>query len=203
MRIVQPAVPGGDVLPPLLSAAEFSAGTSGKIPANDPRLEALLAGASAAVRNYCGWHIAPVVEDDYTLDYDGGSLLILRTLRLVDVVSLSVQGQSVDVEGLEWSHNGEVRLLRKWQQSGRPFAGFRAIEATIQHGYDLDAVADLNAVVQQVVGNAISSPLGATREQAGAVSVSWATTAPGVSGGISLLDRDFTILNHYKLPGGA
>ena len=82
-------------------------------------------------------------------------------------------------------------------------ARFRAVQAKIQHGYDLDAVADLKAVVQQVVGNAISSPLGATREQAGAVSVSWATTAPGVSGGISLLERDYAIVDQYRLPKGA
>ena len=77
------------------------------------------------------------------------------------------------------------------------------MQIKVQHGFDLDAVADLKQVVQQVVGNAISSPLGATREQAGAVSVSWATTAPGVSGGLSLLERDLMILDRYKLPRGA
>lgn len=193
--MIQPAVLSGDVLPPLLSAREFSAGTGGQIPVDDPRLDALLSGASAAIRRYCGWHIAPVIEDDYTLDYEGGGLLVLRTLALRGIESLTVGGRAADVDSLEWSENGEIRMLFHAP------AWFRAVQAKIQHGYDLDAVADLKAVVQQVVGNAISSPLGATREQAGAVSVSWATTAPGVSGGISLLERDLAIVDQYKLPG--
>lgn len=205
MQIIDPSEPSGVVLPSLLSSEEFAAGTGGKISAVDPRLAPLLAGASAAIRRYCGWHIAPVIEDEYTLDYDGGSIVTLQTLRLVDVRALKVGDHEYSAEelaSLKWSHNGEIAF----PNPGRgmyPGAGFRAIKTTIQHGYDLADVPDLKQIVQQVVGNAIASPLGATREQAGQVSIQWSTTAPGVSGGISLLERDYAILDQYRLPGGA
>jgi hypothetical protein len=43
--------------------------------------------------------------------------------------------------------------------------------------------------------------MGATREQAGIYAASWATTAPGVSGGMSLLARDTAVLDTYRLAG--
>lgn len=193
-------VPDDTALPPLVSAQEFSDGTGGRVAPTDSRLEPMLRGASAAVRRYCRWHIAPVVDESMVLDHDGGALITLPTLRLIDVLELSVSGREYDADALDrlkWSHNGEIAL----PSPGRgvyPGAGFRAISATIRHGFD--APADVKQIVQQVVGNAISSPLGATREQAGQVSVSWATTAPGVSGGISLLERDFAVLDLYRLP---
>ena len=205
MRVIQPAVLDGDALPPLLSPSEFSIGTKGAIKFSDPRLPALLDGASAAIRRYCGWHIAPLIEDVYTLDYDGGSIVTLQTLRLVDVLALKVWDHEYSAEelaSLKWSHNGEIAF----PHPGRgmyPGAGFRAINVAMQHGFDLDAVADVKQIVQQVVGNAIASPMGATKEQAGQVAISWSTTAPGVSGGISLLERDYAVLNQYKLPGRA
>lgn len=181
-------------IPPLLSVSEFSVGTGGRVAISDPRVSGLLDGASTAVRRYCGWHVAGVIEQSFRGDYDGGRLIVLPTLRMVDLLAFKIHGQAVPVSEVEWSHNGEIRL------NGCFAPGFRCVEVTIRHGFD-DAGA-LGQVVQQVVGNAISSPLGATREQAGAVSVSWATTAPGVSGGISLLERDYAILDHYRLPRG-
>lgn len=176
-----------------MSVADFTSGTGGRIPENDPRVETLLAGASAAVRRYCKWHVTPVVDETMVLDWDGADLLVLPTLRLVDLRSVSVSGVSLDLDQVEWSHNGELRI-----PAGKP--GFRSITVTMRHGFD--GAEDLVQVVQQIVANALASPLGATREQAGQVSVSWATTAPGVSGGISLLQRDLDILNLYRLPLG-
>lgn len=187
-------------LPPILSAAEFAASTGGRIASDDTRLEPLLAGASAAIRRYCRWHVTPVVDESMILDHDGGPIVALPTLRLIDVTALAIHGTEytpAELDELKWSHNGEIALPSPGRGM-RPGAGFRAIAATIRHGFD-DAV-DVKQIIQQIVGNAISSPLGATREQAGQVSISWATTAPGVSGGISLLQRDLDILNLYRLP---
>ena len=183
------------MLAPLLTAADFSTATRGAIPANDPRLDLLLAGASSAIRRYCGWHVAPVVDDVLTLDRPGGDLLILPTLRVERLDAVTVLGEPLDIDAVEWSANGEVR--GRWPER------FRSIVVSLAHGFDPDAASDIRQVVQQVVGNAIASPLGATREQAGQVAVQWSTTAPGVSGGLSLLERDLAVLNTYRLPGGA
>lgn len=179
------------IYPALLTPLEFSAGTGGKIAASDPRLPAMLEGATSAIRNYCGWHVAPLVTEPMVLDGPGGQLLTLPTLRLAAVTSLSIAGEAVDLTDLEWSASGEV-WRSCWPKR------FRSVEITVSHGFD--SAPDLVQVVQQVVANAITSPLGATREQAGPFAVSWATTAPGVSGGLSLLQRDLATLTLYRLP---
>ncbi len=180
----------------LLTADEFSAGTNGKISASDPRVQPLLDGASAAIRRYCGWHITPVLTETITLDGPGGSILMLPTLNLISVVSFTERGTAANVSELEWSAKGMVR-----RRHSRWTTRFRGLTVEMEHGYE-DAP-DVKAIVQQVVANAISSPMGATREQAGQVSISWATTAPGVSGGLSLLERDYAVLDLYRLPKAA
>ena len=181
-------------LSPFLTADAFSKGTNGLIAATDDRVMPLLEGASAAVRRYCGWHVAPVVTETVTMDGDGGSVLMLPSLRVVSVVSVSVEGRVLDEDEYDWYEKGMVEL-----RGGRWSRRFRSIVVEMEHGFD--AAPDVAQVVQQVVANAISSALGATREQAGQVSISWSLTAPNVAGGISLLDRDLSTLDMYRLPG--
>ena len=177
--------------PPILTAEQFSTGTNGLVPVNDPRLPLLLGGATSAIRRYCGWHVTPEAPETFTLDGEGGQILSLPTLRLVDVFSVLECGRIVDPGEYEWSTNGELRKLSGWT------GVWRGITVICQHGFDAP---DLAQVVQQIVANALASPLGVTREQAGQVSVAWSSTAPGVSGGISLLERDLNVLNQYRLP---
>jgi hypothetical protein len=185
--------------PALLTPAEFSAGTDGKIAQDDPRVQPLLNGATRGIRRYCGWHVAPEHADTLTLDGPGGVLLQPRTLRIKTLTSITERlgGNTielVDDVDFEWSENGEIRRLNGWWTTR-----YRAITLAMTHGFE-DAP-DLVQIIQQVVANACASPLGATREQAGQLSVQWATTAPGVSGGLSLLERDLAVLDSYRIVG--
>lgn len=182
-------------LPPLVTPEEFSAWTGGKVPPGDPRLVPLLAGASAGVRRWCGWHIAPVLEETLTGDGPAGRLLLLPTGRLLSVLSGSNAGAAVDVDALDFSRAGMVELSGGGSWSGR----LGAVSLRVRHGYDVADVADVAQIIKQVTANALASPMGATREQAGTVSVAWATTAPGVSGGLSLLQRDLDVLAAFKI----
>jgi hypothetical protein len=184
-------------LPPLVTPAEFSAWTGGKIPEADPRLEPLLLGASAGVRRWCGWHIAPVLEETLTGDGPAGRLLLLPTGRLLAVLEAVDAGTVLDVAGVDFSRSGMVELPRA---SGSWWSGrLGAVSVRVRHGFDLADVPDVAQIVKQLTANALASPMGATREQAGTVSVAWATTAPGVSGGLSLLQRDMDILAAFKI----
>lgn len=181
-------------LPALLTTAEFSTRTGNKIAADDPRIPGLIDGATKGVRRYCRWHVAPVITETRTFDGPGGNLLVLPSLHVVSVSRVVENGVAL-LEGVDfdWSENGEIlRLCRPWTHR------WRAIEVEFKHGFE--SAADLVQVIQQVVANAAASPLGATREQAGQVSISWGSTAPNVSGGMSLLQRDLAILDLYKLP---
>ncbi|QGH74496.1 head-to-tail adaptor [Arthrobacter phage Kuleana] len=191
--IIEPAVDAFR-LPAFVSADEFSAWTGGKIAASDPRVEPLLLGASAGIRRYVGWHIAPVLEETLVGDGPGGSLLSLPTGRLVSVVSVENGGYPVALTDVFQSKHGMLELRTGWWSSR-----FSAVTVRVQHGYDLADVEDVKQIVKQVTANALASPLGATREQAGTVSISWATTAPGVAGGLSLLQRDLEVLAPFKI----
>lgn len=177
------------------TAQELSAYTMGLIPADDPRSESLLNGATKAIQNYCGWDIAPAA--DVTVVLDGAvDVLYLPSLKVNSITSLTISGTVVDISDLEWSRvTGNVRL-----RNHMAFPDvWGSIEVKFNSGYT-EVPEDLKQIVMQVSSIAMSSPTGATREQAGQVSMQWATTAPGVAGGLSLLDRDFQTINHYKLP---
>lgn len=182
-------------LPPLVSAEEFSAWTRGKVSATDPRVDPLLRGASAGIRRWVRWHIAPVLEETLTGDGPGGRLLLLPTGRLLDVLSATNAGYAVDVANLAFSERGMVEFTEGSAWSAR----LGSVSVRVRHGWDLADVSDVAQIVKQVTANALASPMGATREQAGSVSVSWAVTAPGVAGGLSLLQRDLDILSAFKI----
>lgn len=181
--------------PPLVTPAELSKASKGAVAENDPRLPALLAGASAGIRRYCGWHVTPNLTEALVADGSGGEVQTLKTLHLTAVESITEKGRDtplVEDVDFEWSQVGSLRRLNGcWTHR------YRGVTATIEHGFPV--ADDVKQIVVQVVSVALSSPLGATREQAGALSVSWATTAPGVAGGMALLERDLAILDQYRI----
>lgn len=182
-------------LPPLVTGDAIEAWTQGEIAADDPRLSLLIAGASGAIRRHCGWHIAPVVRDTLrvTVPYGGGALDVLApTLRLRNVTAVRIDGREVDRPAFD--ETGAV-----W--AGYVSHGPHVVEIDAEHGFHLSEVPDLAAIAVQVSVIAASSPKGATREQAGSVSVSWAQTGVNVSGGLTLMDRDLAIVDGYRIGG--
>lgn len=174
---------------PFATVAELAEYSQGKLSAGDPRLGDVLAGASHAIRRYCGWHVAPEMVEEFVLDGPGGRILALPTLRLVEVTAATDSGRALDVGALEWSHDGTVRGY--WHDR------FRGVKITARHGFE--SAPEIKQMVLAACSRALSSPSGATREQAGALSVSWATVAPGVSGGLALLAHELALLETYRL----
>ncbi|UDG78710.1 head-to-tail adaptor [Microbacterium phage IndyLu] len=173
--------------------AELSVYTKGAISPTDGRSQLILDGATEAIQHYAGWNIAPAEDVTVTLD-GGGHVLYLPSLKVNSVASVTVNG--TPTTDFEWSRRtGNLRL-----KAGGCFPdSWGGIVVTFNSGY-AETPKDLKNVVLQVASIALSSPTGATREQAGQVAMSWAVTAPGVSGGLSLLDRDLATVNLYRLP---
>lgn len=152
-----------------------------------------LAAAEAAVRAYCGWHIAPAMVEDLVLDGTGTRSLFLKTLKLRNVVSAEVSGEVVDVATLEWSEAGFVRAPGIFPDR------LRSVRLTVEHGFD--AVPDVAQIIRDIAARADAAPGGVVREQAGAVSITNSLTATGVSGGVVLMDHERRMLDKYRLPG--
>lgn len=180
--------------------AELSAYTKGLIAADDPRSSLILEGATKAIQRIAGWHISPSQSETIRLDGSGlGDMLQLPSLYVTDVTSITLGGRSVlsptVVTDFDWSVNGNIsRPGYHWPE------GLGNISVTFTHGYPDEEIADLKQIILQVSSHALSSPTGATREQAGQVSMQWATTAPGVAGGLSLLARDLAVVASYTIP---
>ncbi|RDI13453.1 hypothetical protein DEU38_13428 [Rhodococcus sp. AG1013] len=138
--------------------------------------------ANGAVRSYCGWHVAPVVEETVIVDGHGGTILDLPTLRLVSIEEVQVQGAVV--EDVEWSADGTLR--GQWPDR------WRSIEVRMRHGFD--APADLLGVVLDAAARAVNSELGGQAETIGPFSFS------ASEGSTALFAHEVAVLNRYKLP---
>lgn len=161
----------------------------------DGEEEAIVRQAQSAIRRYCGWHIAPVVMETLTLDGPGGRHLWLPSLRVNDIVSVTNAGTSVDLTtGLDWSASGYLEL-RSGCWSHRP----RQIVVELNHGF-ADIPGELVEAVVSVASRAASSPAGAVEESTGPFRAKWSAVAPGVAGGIALLQHERDMLDLYKLP---
>lgn len=176
-----------DELPPMVSVGEFRS-LFPDFAATDDQIEAVLASTSAAIRDYCGWHVAPKLQCTYTGEGEG-TLLILPAMGMSSVDSLEVAGD--EVHDYEWKANGLLRLVsscfpKRW----------RSVVCTYTAGFSGASVAQ---VVAQIASNALVGAAGVSSETAGGVSISYNRTADGVSGGVSLLPRDLEMLQTYRL----
>lgn len=117
----------GNIVP-----ADVATFTLGRLAADDPRVAQLLAEVLADVRAFCGWHVAPVLTSCLTLDGPGSPLLVLPTLRMINLVSVTEDDVALDVSTLAWSSRGLVR-----KKSGGGWSGqFSSITVVFEHGVD-------------------------------------------------------------------
>ncbi|AZS11706.1 head-to-tail adaptor [Arthrobacter phage Maja] len=105
-------------LEPMATAGDLAGFNGG--PFADP----VVASAGESIRDECGWHIAPVATT--VMKFRGeGSMILLPTLRLMDVTSVRDSDGNL-VAGVEWLQNGILEC------SG----GFPPyVEVTFMHGY--------------------------------------------------------------------
>ncbi|QDQ97977.1 hypothetical protein [Tomitella fengzijianii] len=182
-------------LPPIISADELADLTGGEVDADD-HTRRQLAAITTAIRNRCGWHIAPVITEDLTLDGPGGYDLALPTLRLEDIEQITDAGTTI--ESPEWSRLGNVRKPDRRPWSTR----YQGITATIRHGFD--APADLALLIAELVAQAVNAPAGtaSATEKFGPFSFTGAAATPGATfaiGGASLLAAQSAVLDRYRL----
>jgi hypothetical protein len=126
------------------------------------------AAANAAVRAYCGWHVAPVVTETVTLDGSGTNLMFLPTLHLVDLVSIVNDGETV--EDPEWSAVGVVR--------GTWTTKFRGVVATMEHGHTV-CPPEILAVLTEIATSDL--PGSATSLASGPYKVGFGSTGPNAA----------------------
>lgn len=178
-----------DELPDLITVSDFNAATNNRY-AGDARIETAIASASAAIRAFCGWHVAPVLDCSITLDGEAGDIW-LPTNALASVTSAKVGGEDVTVTGS--NRRGRVRLAHKTCGLGNVAIDYVA-------GYDVAACPDLmGVVVQRVMASVAMTTYGVSQETAGGVSISYSGSALSDLGSAFLPDSVKAALSTYRL----
>lgn len=160
--------------------------------------------AMAAVRAYCGWHIAPSREEMLILDGPGGNTLCLPSLHVTDIALITEVG--VDLDGTldySWSEAGIVR--RSWSTSinfGWTGAWWttelRGLSVDLTHGYDewpIELAGIINAGAQRITDN----PAGLKQQTVGPFSEQYGDrSSAGVGSWFDAADA--AVLARYRLP---
>lgn len=180
-------------LPALVAPAEIAAASGGRISATDPRLDALCQTVSAAIRDYCRWHVAPNLSCSCVTEV-GTRVISLPAKIVTSLDSISVAGEDIDVDDVEWRRSGQIRLGRCPRHRGR----WGAYEVTYHAGVDASVTPISQVAIQIALNNLVATP-GVRSESVGQVSLSYNLLSDGVSGGVQLLDRDKHMLAPYKL----
>lgn len=171
----------------MLDAYALADYTQGRLVADDPVAETVLAAALAEVRRWCGWHVTPERDDALVIDGPGSQVLRLPTLRLVALTEVTEDGTAVDVAGLEWSRLGLVR-----KTSGRfwtPRMG--GVAVTMTHGFD--GAEDFESAVLSVADRRSQGPAGIVTE------IGPFRFGDGRSADAAFTSAELSILEQYRL----
>jgi hypothetical protein len=154
-----------------------------------PQVQGVLAMASDAARSYCGWRIDRGT-DTFVLDGSGSPLLMLPTLRVVEVLSVTEAGSAVT--GWSVSAMGALRHPTCWG------SGLSSVEVIVDHGW-LEVPWDVQMVVCAAGYRLLNSGFDGSvqSERVGSYSVTYAT---GDGGGGGLTGAERRVLDRYRLP---
>lgn len=141
--------------------------------------EAAWLSACAAVRAYCGWHIAPAVTETLTLDGPGGTLLCLPSALVTSVASVTNDGTALDDP--EWSAHGMIRA-HCWTEK------FRGVVVELTHGYS-ECPPEILTVLTDMA--AATGRGGVSSVTSGSHQVSFEPASPD--------SRQRSVLDHYRL----
>ena len=190
-------------LDPLLSLTEFDAMTAYKY-SNDVRLPSLIKATSAAVRNYCGWHIAPAAAcllnerlyagNGRIKQVDTDLLIQLPATFVSDVTGIYIDGGEVSTFAVET--NGLLRAFNVGKLIDTKAPIIVVYNAGRDEGFD-----DVKELVANRVVHALSNSAGVSNETAGGVSVSYSSAWINGGGASAISDLDAGILTPYKLEG--
>ena len=179
-----------DELPPLLRVDEFLSISGLDYSSSFERIAQVIDGVSQAVRDWCGWHVAPSLPCRFVAS-PHGRVIELPCMGVTAVDSVTKDDCALQ---FEWRGEGLVRLMH-------PEYGWRSVEVEFVAGYA--APSALAMAVAQIVENKLVAAPGVREEHAGQVGISYNQTASGVSGGVRLLESDYALLAAYRIPRGA
>ena len=199
-------------LPAFISVDDFHLFTNGKF-AGDTRIVSTLPSASEAIRNFCGWHIAPSLTCGMVYNvldlrdaFIGSDLLIQLPATYVTgiqkIVLNAVLNPSTGLYEGDETDDYEIGmgdgLLRIYDVGNLNRKSRIFIKYTAGFTDTPSAIKELTA---DRVSHAVTNPYGVNSEAAGGVSVSYSGAWAGSANSSSLPSDSREILEAYRLKG--
>ena len=183
---------------------DYSAGT---VPVNSVGLQTRIDAVVSAMRRYCGWMPFPQRSETFLLDGFGQLPLLLPSLHIENLTEVKVNGKTVPLEQIEWSHTGVVYLHSspEWIDLREPNPvpwpkRLRGIEVTATHGFDADSCMDLLGTITSTVAVTTNNPRRETSIKVGERQSSFGVGAGGLVAGTRPVGDDLAIWDKYVLP---
>ncbi len=184
-----------------LTELEFDSFTANKF-SGDERIQSNIASATAAIRNYVGWHLSPELPCELSTTFfdrrvsrgNGGILIQLPARFVSAITSVTIDGNAYDKYVLE-----PGGLLKVY---GVPhFAEYTPIVVTYQAGLSGELMNAVKEIVASRVIHALASSYGVTSEAAGGVSITYNASWAGNTQSTELTDPAKDVLTPYRLEG--
>lgn len=194
---------GAAALADILTVADFNVITGGKF-TGDTRIESSIKAAQLAIRNYCGWHIAPNLPCMY------GSMILRGNGRIKNVGrDMLIQLPATVLSEIDYVGINEVECQAGFGDvSGvihvfdvAPVHPHAYVEVEYQAGLSEADAALIKGLIADMVVHALSSSYGITSEAAGGESVTYNSSWASMSNAGILSETTKDALEPYKLKG--
>lgn len=184
-----------------ITETEFNAYTASKY-TGDARIASNIKSATAAIRNYCGWHVFPSLPCELAVTFfdrrvseaRGGILIQLPARFVTGITSITIDGENCDKYTLD--PNGLLKVY-----GVKPHAEYTPIVVEYTAGLPGELMDAIKEMTAQRVTHALASSYGITSEAAGGVSVTYNAAWARDTGSTSLSEADKELLSPYRIGG--
>ncbi len=184
-----------------ITTEEFNSYTASKF-AGDTRIAPNIKAATAAIRNYCGWHLYPELPCELSTTFfdrrvsegRGGILIQLPAKFVAEITGITIDGETCEHFTLE--PNGLLKVY------GVPcHMEYTPIVVNYTAGIPSDLMDVIKELTAQRVTHALASSYGVTSEAAGGVSITYNAAWTRDTGSTGLTEVDKEVLGPYRLGG--
>lgn len=168
-----------DAIGPMLSVDDFARMTGADV-ADAPRVRFAIDAATSAVRDWCGWHVAPAAACRALCTPDG-RIIVLPSRCVSEIKAVKDGGEPLSPGQYEARTDGLIRRagFRVWSP------GWNAVEVSFTSGFAPEECESVRHAVASVAQAALNASIGISSETAGGVSVSYATSMQSVADAVS------------------
>ena len=185
-----------------ITETEFNTFTASKY-TGDSRISSNIKAATAAIRNYCGWHLYPELPCRVSMTFfdrrvaavKNGLLLQLSSKFVTGITRITINGEECEKYTLD--PNG----LLKVYDAPAGCEESTPIEVEYTAGLPEDLMGAIKELTAHRVTHALASSYGITSEAAGGVSITYNAGWGANSRSTNLPDDNKEVLTPYRIGG--